>query len=142
MPNIIQYNGMAVILLFISSFFRMRCFHLDKASLVLKLCLPFFRADVEDEEAWCERLNSFYTSLAEAYQRSICNAVSLLDGKFVVAVGFSIVTDKLKSRYKRLIKRKDNVVIIDRYIRADNSLGITKAHHTDIIDVNSGAMIK
>ena len=133
---------MAVITLIISSFFRMRCFHLDKASLVLKLCLPFFRADTSDEEESCERLNSFYTSLAESYQKSICNASSLLEEKNVVTVVFSIATDKHSDRYKRLIKKRDGVVVIERYIRTNKGLGLVKTLHTDVVDTNCGALLK
>ena len=133
---------MAVIALVVSSFFRMRCFRLDKASLVLKLCLPFFTPDTVDEEECCKQLNAFYLSLAEAYQKSICSVASLTEEKSIVTVGFSVIEEKNKNRYKKQLRNRKNVILIERYIRTNSNLNFSKTHHTDVIDAISGVLIK
>ena len=133
---------MAVILLVISSFFRIRCFRLDKASLVLKLCLPFFTPDTVDEEECCKQLNAFYLSLAEAYQKSISYVASLTEDKSIVTVGFSVFEGKNNNRYKKLVRKRKNVILIERYIRTNSNLNFPNTHHTDVIDAISGALIK
>ena len=133
---------MAVMALIISSFYRMRSFRRDKASLVLKLCLPLFRADIPDEEGICERLNSFYSALTEAYSEALSKLVSLREDRISVSVNFLIATDKHRNKYKRLFGKVKNPLVIERYIRSSVPLGFTDKRHLDVFDAEKGILLK
>ena len=120
----------------------MRFFRFDKASLVLKLCLPFFIAELDEGEFLCDELNSFYSSLADAYREHICGRVSGMNGRFVVSVGFAEVKDKYRNKYKKALARGKNVTVIERCVKSDNELGFSKTVHVDVVDLTLGVLIK
>ncbi len=128
--------------LIISSFSRMRYFRFDKASLVLKLCLPFFRAEATEEEECCERLNSFYSSLAEAYREALFKAASEREERITVSVLFSVVTDKYRNKYKRVFRKCKNPVIIERNIRSNAPEFFTNKCYLDVLDLGRGILLK
>lgn len=126
----------------ISSFYRMRCFRQGKASLVLKLCLPAFYAEAPEEKTHCERLNSFYTALAEAYSETATKLVSVREGRVSVSVNFAVVTEKYKSKYKRVLKKAKNPLIVERYTRSSEPLVFDNEHHFDVLDIGRGNLLK
>lgn len=128
--------------LIISSFYRMRFFRFDKASLVLKLCLPFFRTEPCEDENLCDGLNSFYLALADAYRDAICDKVSGMTGKFTVSVGFTVAKDKYRNKYKKALTRSEKTAVLERYIKSNDSLEFTKALHADVVDLSTGVLLK
>ena len=126
----------------ISSFFRMRSFRFDKASLLLKLCLPFFRAENHEEEEKCDALNSFYGTLAEKYADYATHIAQGLVGKFTLRVNFSIIKENVPGKYRRLIRKRENTIIIERTITASEGISINNSRHTDVIDTRSGFFLK
>ena len=133
---------MAVMALIISSFFRMRSFRSGKAALVLKLCLPSFRAEAPEEERACERLNSFYLTLAEVYGDTLSRLVSVREDRVSVSVNFRIVNDKQKSKHKRIFRKAKKPLVIERYIRSNVPLPFASERHLDVLDLDSGILLK
>ena len=126
----------------VSSFFRMRSFRKDKASLTLKLCLPFFRAESELEEDGCKRLNAFYSSLAEAYRDSLTALLPRLCGACTVSVGFTASDNVRVGCLKRRSYKRKRLLLIERRIRSSGSLLLTDATLADIIDQERGILLK
>jgi len=133
---------MAVLALIVSSFFRMRSYRKDKASLTLKLCLPFFRAETEEEKEKCESLNSFYFSLADAYRDSLIKLACETEGISVVSVNFTVVNDKYKNRYKRLFSSGKNLLAIERYVGSKGALLLPDTRIKDVVDLDGGFLLK
>ena len=133
---------MAVMVLIISSFFRMRSFRQGKASVVIKLCLPAFRAEVPEEEGICDKLNSFYQALAEAYREAFIKLPLSFEGRLSVSVGFLAVTDKHRNKYKRLLRKVKNPFIVERYIRSSPPLKFADERHIDVFDLERGILLK
>ena len=126
----------------ISSFFRIRSFRQDKASVVIKLCLPAFRAEVPEEDGICDRLNSFYRALAEAYYEAFMKLPPSLEARLSVSVGFLTVTDKHRNKYKRLLGKVKNPFIVERYIRSNLPLSCGDERHVDVFDLDRGILLR
>lgn len=120
----------------------MKSFRGDKASLVLKLCLPLFCAEVAEEAERCERLNRIYSALSEAYSDKLGNLVSSHEERMSVSVNFRIVTDVHIHKYKRLLRKTEKPLIIERYIRSNLLLPFVSERYLDFIDMDRAVLLK
>lgn len=94
----------------------------------------------------CEEFNSFYSELAERYQRAAeqmpCSDAAQIGRPITVTVDFSDATAEYMKSNPRLSKRCQTPVVIKRRVRINRGGQIRTVEQTDVFDIVVGVFLK
>lgn len=133
--------------MYISSFSRMKSFcKAGRLSAILKLELPHIKDAAEYESNSVDSFNSFYLSLADAYQGLAAKiAEDFNEGSnppSTLSVSFVNVTNEYKEKNIKKLKSVREPLVIKRRVRINRAGNITTNEYIDVFDFDGGIFIK
>ena len=133
--------------MYISSFSRMKSFcKAGRLSVILKLELPHIKDAAEYESNSADSFNSFYLSLADAYQGLAAKtAEDFNEGSnppSTLSVSFVNVSDEYKVKNIKKLKSVKEPLVIKRRVRINRAGNITTKDFIDVFDYAGGFFIK